>query len=222
MMASLSTLNQNFSTTSGSHSTSAVPSLGSLIFLVLADSGAAPTTPPTDNNADGLGTYSLVTTCVGNAGADTLRTYVRDALIGVSASTVFQSAPGATTGGGLAVLQIEGIPRSSLGAIVQSAVQTNQASGGTPTPTLANVPLLSSVIISAILNGSNPAQTLPHPGYTAVMFDGWSIPTAGVRAIGINSGETSAALPWGGNSASAFCSMIAEIDATQRMGAQCQ
>src|SRR5690242_10269025 len=109
-MASVSLLGTpTFNTTSGTHSVTATPATGDLIILVVANSGYTGSSAPTDNNADGSGTYTLIDSSQKNASADTLQFFVRDALIGSPTSTTFSHAPGATSGGGVVVVKVTGM-----------------------------------------------------------------------------------------------------------------
>lgn len=202
-----------FNTTSGSKSVTATPAVGDLIIIITANSGSTTTTAaPTDNNAGGGGTYTLINTAVKNASADTMQMWVRNALITSATSTTFTQAPGTTTGGGLLVLDVQGMGTAGSGAIARSGVQSNQAAATTPAPNLGAVPRLQNAIIGAVFNGSNAAGLSPRTGYTEIVDIGYNTPATGLEAMYRNSGETSATITWLNASATAFGSIAVELD----------
>jgi hypothetical protein len=142
---------ETFNTTSGTHTVTATPAVNDLIIIIVANTGSVSADAPTDNNSDGLGTYTAVATAVKNTSADTMRIFVRNALIGSNTSTVFTHAPGGTTGGGLVVLKVTGMTNVGLAAIRQIAKQKNQASGGTPTPVFSVAANTLNPVIGAVL-----------------------------------------------------------------------
>ena len=178
-----------FNTTSGTKTVAATPAVGDLIVLVVAHSGNTATTAPTDNNAGGGGTYTLVNTAVKATSADTMKVWVRNALITSATSTTFTTAPGTTTGGGLVVLDIQGMDKVGSAAIVRSAIQSNQAAGGTPAPVLGATPSITNPIIGAVFNATNPATMTPRANYTEIADVGYNTPATGLEVISRNSGE---------------------------------
>jgi len=203
---------QTFNTTSGTHTVVATPTFGDLIVIVAANTGNTSAAAPTDNNADGLGTYTQVNTCVKATSADTMKMWIRNNLIGSATSTTFSHAVGTSTGGGLGVFRISGLARTGLNAVRQSAVQSNQASAGTPTPVLGVAALTGNALIGAVFNATNAATMTPRASWSERFDIGWASPTAGVETMTRDSGETASSIAWGGTSASAFCSIVAELD----------
>jgi hypothetical protein len=203
-----------FNTTSGTKTVTATPAVGDLIVIVTANSGSTTTTAaPTDNNSGGAGTYTLVNTAVKATSADTMQIWVRTALITSATSTVFTQAPGTTTGGGLVVLDIQGMDKTGATAIVRSAIQSNQAAGGTPAPVLGAVPSSTNPIIGAVFNATNPAGMTQRASYSEIVDTGYNTPATGLEVMSRNSGETSATITWGSTSASAFASIAVELNA---------
>lgn len=207
---------QTVNTTSGTKTVTATPALGDLIVLLVAHTGNTASIAPTDNNSDGAGTYSLVNTCVKATSADTMQVWVRNAPIGSASSTVFTHAPGTSSGGGIGVFKVTGMSRYGLGSVRRSAIQSNQAGGGTPTPVLAAAALTTNPLIGAVFNATNAATMTPRssPAYSERFDVGYSSPTTGLEAMSIDSGETGTSIAWGGTSASAFCSIVVELDAS--------
>lgn len=201
-----------FTTTSGTKTVTATPAVNDLIVIVVAHTGSTSSVNPTDNNSSG--TYTLIDSSVKATSADTMRIYIRDSLITSSTSTIFTHAPGATSGGGLAVLKVTGMSRVGSSADRQSAKQDNQAAGGTPAPVFASAVLTDNPVIGAVFNASNPATLTPRgtPAYTEATDVGYNTPTTGLEVMYISSGETASTITWGSTSATAFCSLVLELD----------
>jgi hypothetical protein len=202
-----------FTTTSGTKTVTATPAVNDLIVIITAHTGNTSSASPTDNNSGGAGTYSLIDSAVKVTSADTMRVFIRDAFIQSATSTIFTHAPGASSGGGLAVFKVTGMSRTGTIADKQSAKQDNQASG-TPAPVFATNVLTANAVIGAVFNGANPATMTPRgtPSYTEAFDTGYNTPTTGLEAMYINSGETATTITWGSSSASAFCSIAIELD----------
>jgi len=205
---------QTFTTASGTKTVVATPTFNDLILIVTAHTGNTAATAPTDDNPDGRGTYTQVNTCVKASSVDTMKLWVRNGLIGSASSTTFSIAPGTTTGGGIGVFAVSGLARTGANAVRQSAVQSNQASSGTPTPVLGQAALTGNVLIGAVFNATNAATMTPRgtPAWSERFDVGYATPTTGLETMTINSGETGTSIAWGGTSASAFCSLVAELD----------
>lgn len=205
-----------FSTTSGTKSTAApaAVTVGDLCIVITAHTGNTSTTAPTDNNSDGLGTYSLIDTAVKASSADTMKAWVRDRPFGTTSTTTITHAPGTTTGGGLLAWTVSGIHRIGTAAIRQSAKQDNQAGGGTPTPVLGVAALTTNPLVGMVFNATNPAGLTARssPAWSEDNDAGYGTPATGREAAHINSGETATSIAWGGTSASAFCSIVVELD----------
>lgn len=214
-MASITLLGtQTFNTTSGTHTVVATPALGDYIAIVVANTGNTANVAPTDNNADGEGQYDRVNTCVKASSADTMQMWVRRSAIGSATSTTFTHAPGTSSGGGLGVFKITSMRRYGLSGVRQSAIQSNQSAGGTPTPVLGSSALTTNCLIGAVFNATSPATMTPRssPAWTENFDVGYSTPTTGLETMSVNSGETATSIAWGSTSGSAFCSLVAEFD----------
>tara|TARA_R110000868_G_scaffold37524_1_gene132671 strand:+ start:937 stop:2598 length:1662 start_codon:yes stop_codon:yes gene_type:complete len=202
-----------FSTASGTKTVTATPAVGDLVVIITAHSGNTSTAAPTDNNSGGGGTYTLVNTAVKAASADTMKVWVRNNLITSATSTVFTHAPGASTGGGLVVIDCQGGDKAGASAIVQSAIQSNIASG-TPAPVFGSAVNTQNAVIGAVFNASNPAALTPRTNFTELFDSGYNTPTTGLEVISDNSGETGTTMTWGSTSPSAFASVVVELEAS--------
>ena len=201
-----------FDTNSGTHTVVATPAIGDLIVIIAANTGNTSNALPTDNNNSG--TYKQINTCVKAASVDTLKAFIRDDLISAASSTTFTHAVGTSTGGGIAVLKVTGMTRKGLRAVLQSAIQSNQAAAGTPAPVFGAAALTGNAVIGAVFNATNPATMTPRTSFTERADVGYATPTTGLEVMSRDSGETATTQTWGGTSASAFCSLVLELDAT--------
>lgn len=212
-MAAVTLLGSSFNTTSGTHTVTATPAVGDLIVIIAAHTGSVSQAAPTDNNSGGAGTYTQAQNALKATSADIVGIWVRDALIASATSTVFTLAPGTTTGGGLAVLKVTGMTLSGLSAKRQSGSQANQAAA-TPAPVMGGVALTANPVIGAVFNATNSATMTPRTGYTEHVDTGYATPTTGIEIMSLDSGETAQTITWGSASASAFCSVVVELDTT--------
>lgn len=212
-MAVVSSLGNNIVTTGGTTTVVATPALGDLIVIVTCYTGIATNILPTDNNADGHGTYSLVVAALKNASADRVAIYVRADAIQRAASTTFTIAPGASSGGGLQVFKITGMTISGPAVVRQSGSQANGAAAGTPTCALAGAALTGNPLIGAVFNATNPATMTAPTGFTENLDTGYATPTTGYESVLASSGVTASTITWGSTSASAFGAVVAEFSA---------
>lgn len=217
--ATVAFLGGTFNTTSGTKTTTQTPTAGDLIVIITGHSGNTSAATPTDDNSDGLGTYTTVVTAVTAASADTIHIHVRNALVGSGTSTIFSHAPGASTGGGLGVFRVAGMIRVGATASRQVAKQDNQAAA-TPAPVFAALPRTGNPVIGAVFNASNPATMTPRssPVYSEAQDSGYGTPATGLESMFIDFGETSATITWGGASATGFGSVAVELEAVSHSG----
>jgi len=202
---------------SGTHTVTATPTGNDLIVIVTRATGNTAATTPTDNNVNG-GTYVLAqdpatnsASALKNSSADLMQVFVRTTFIQEPNSTVFTHAPGASTGGGLEVYAIRGMAKVGLSAILQVAIQANQASG-TPAPVLSAIPQANNPILTGVFNGTNPGGLTARTSYTRDTNAGYNTPTTGSNSAHLNNAEASATITWGSSSASAFSSFAIEFD----------
>lgn len=213
-MATVTLLGSIANTNSGTHTVTATPALSDLIVIIRFNTGNTTSTPPTDNNAGGAGTYTKITSSLKATSADLLEVYIRTALVASATSTVFTDAAGTTTGGGIIVYKVTGITRFGAAAARQFASQSNQSAAGTPTPVFSQAVLTGNPVIGAVFNASSPAGINPRltPSYTEDVDTGYATPTAGIESMHIDSGETGTSIAWGTASPSIFCDVIVEIN----------
>lgn len=209
-MATAAILGASVDTTSGTHTVTATPTLNDLIVLLTITTGSTASTVPTDNQG---GTYTTVASALKNTSADKMMIHVRNQLVSSAVSTQYSHAPGATTGGGIAVYRIAGMTRTGLQAIRQYAVQENQAAA-TPAPIFGTAALTGNLCLGMIFNATNPAAMTSPTSWTEDGDSGYNSPTTGYQVCRRNSGETGTTITWGSASGSAFCSGVVELDTT--------
>lgn len=206
-----------FNTTAGNHTVVATPTLRDHIVIIAANTGRTAAQPPTvsDNNADGRGTYARHTTTATKAtNVDSMWIFVRNALIGSATSTTFTAATSGDSGGGLGVFRTTAMSIVGLASIRQVAAQNNQGAG-TPGPVFAAAMLTANAGIGAVFNATNPAAMTPPAtggGWGEAFDTGWATPTTGIEAAHDSAGTTASTITWGSASASAFCSIVLELD----------
>jgi len=215
-MAAWGLLGSIFDTNSGTHTVTATPAVGDLIVIVIQGSNYIATTAPTDDNPDGLGTYTNVDRCAYNSNASTARVFVRDALIGNAASTIFTHAPGTTTGGGLAVFKITSMSRAGASAIAKSGRQDNASSGTTPTVswTGGGSASGSNPVLGAVVHISTTPFTKPSTFDTERVDASYTTPNCDIEIATDDTGNTDSTVTWGSNYAGGGGAVIVEFDST--------
>jgi hypothetical protein len=219
-VAGVSSLGSAWTTTAGDKTVTATPSVGDLIIIVAPATGVA-TSAVSDNNADGAGTYVKIgSSFTGWSTAGDLSMWVRTARIGSATSTVFTATQTSSTGGGLNVFGIFGMTRAGLNAIKQFAGQSTGTAGTGPAPTFAAAPDTNNAIIGAVCNAATVAgSVMVNPiGWTEAVDLVYSTPAAGLETTYQISGVTTPTITWGGNSGTAFGSMVIELDASTPTG----
>lgn len=200
-------------TTSGTKTVTATPSLNDLVIMWTAHTGNTSATPPTDDNG---GTYSLIGSALATTGGTkTVRAWVRDQPFSPSVSTIFSHAPGTTSGGGILVGRVIGVSKVGIDAIRQFASQNDQAGGTTPAPVFGAAARTENALFGFLMNDSNPANLTQPSGWTESNDQGYATPTTGFYACRISGGEANTTITWGSTSATVFCSAVFEVDATQ-------
>jgi hypothetical protein len=201
---------ETFTTTSGTKTLVATPAVGNLIILICAHSGNTSTAAPTDNNAGGGGTYTLVESRGKSTSADTMTLWVRNNLITSATSTTFSHAPGTTTGGGLWVGRVPGMSRVGAAAVRQSSGQSNSGAGAQsvfPAACLFDNPLITGLFTSGQSNPGTPAN------FTTVANLGYISPNTWFVAASRNNGHTSTTVTWS-TVTIAQCCLAVELDAS--------
>jgi hypothetical protein len=198
---------QTFNTLTGTKTNAGTPGVGSLLLIVSVQTGLITSTPPTDDQG---GTYTRAADVTKNITADLMQLWVRDQLTAGAVLHTVTHAQGATTGGGLVVLEVTGMKRAGHAAIRQMAVVSG--TGSAPAPTFPAAVLTANGVVGAVFNAANPATMTEPTGFTEVLDDGYNTPPTGIEVVRANSGITATTITWGSSSASAFGSLVAELN----------
>lgn len=160
------------------------------------------------------GAWTQVTTAVKATSGDKLWCWIRNALSTGAALTVTMDVTGDNgTGAVLFVARVSGMTRTgSNGAAKQSAVQSNQASGGTPAPAFPANALTGNPTLGFVANATNPATLTPPTNWTEQADVGYGTPTTGAEYVSRDSGFTGTTITWGSTSGSAFGDISVELD----------
>lgn len=223
MLLALATVGTSFNiyntnATDPKTATLAAAAQGELIVVVASYTGQAAAPVITDDNS--AGTYTEVTGGVAKAAsADKLWIFVRNSLLPATQSTIVSAARAGTTGGGMVIFRLTGMTRFGTDAIrnwattPQVGKQENQAAA-TPAPALPAAALTGNPTIGAVFNATNPATLTPPTSWLEKADLGYNTPTTGIEVVGRDSGFTGTTVTWGSASATAFCSVIVEFDAS--------
>ena len=189
------------------------------LFLIFCQAVGNTNTSPTCSDGNTGGTYTLVFTAGSLLSANTLSCFVRNALVPNTASTTVTVACGAHAAAEVCVVALSGAPAAGTAAVIQYAVQANQASSTTPAPTLSNAIIFGDIVLSSVGNATDPAgvsvsANTPIYTFTLAQNAGQTACGLGVEyTAGIFGTPATGAITWGSTSASAFASCALEIGA---------
>lgn len=216
-----------WNTTAGDKTITATPTVGDLIVIVAPSTGTTGTVGAisvSDNNSGGGGTYDRISsTFTGFSTAGGLDIWIRNALIVSGTSTVFTATQTGSTGGGLLIYRVTGMSIVGEGAVRGAGGQSAGTLGTTPAPVLlrrvgttysgTQAALTGNALVGAVCNGTNGTTTVTQPaGWTEDFDNGYNTPAAGFEACHINSGVTASTITFGSTTATAFASMVVELD----------
>lgn len=205
-----------WNTTAGNKAVVATPALNDLIVVVHGMSGFAggDTSVLSDNNADGLGTYTQIganplSSGGGTAGA--LWISIRNALVGSATSTTFTVTNSGDTGGGLTVIRFSGMTRTGASAALQNVGQSTQTESP-PVIAFGVATLTANAIVLGVFGEDNPAGVTPPAGFTEAIDTGWATPTSGVEVCWDDSGNTASSYSWSGGALTDHNEVGVELD----------
>ena len=217
-MAAYTALGGTFNTTAGDKTAIAVPVANDLIVVIHGISGWASgdNSVITDDNADGLGTYTRYGTATaplstGGGTACALWISVRDALIGSATSTTFTATNTGDTGGGLTVIAYSGMPRVGASAVKQT-IGESSASENPPTITFGATTLTENPVILAIMGEDNPPGLTQPTGFDNILESGWGAPTTGIHVSLDDSGNAATLFSWTGGALTDHNEVGIELD----------
>lgn len=196
----------------GNRTCAITPAVGDLLVVFCNASGNTNATPTCSDN-NGSGTYTLITTALKNTSADTLSVFVRTALMVNTTSTTVTVATGSNTAGEIVIVALSGMTQVGAAAVLQSAVQANQAASTTPAPAFSSSALTANVTLGAVANSTATAATMTEPtNWTERQDVGQGSPNTGLEVVSRDSGFTGTTVTWGSASSTAFASVILEMN----------
>jgi hypothetical protein len=209
-----------WNTTAGNKTVVATPAADDLIVVVHGMSGWASgdDSVVTDNNADGLGTYTRLgtpTAPLSNGGGTACALWfsVRNALVGSATSTTFTVTNTGDTGGGLSVLRFSGMSRVGIDAILQSIGESTQTENP-PTITFGATTLTGNPVVLAVMGEDNPPALTSPAGFTEAEDTGWATPTSGIQACWDDAGNTATLFSWSAGALTDHNEIGVELDTT--------
>lgn len=216
-MATVTSLGSTYNTTAGVKTVVATPAVGDFVFVIVQLTAISTDPTMTDDNSDGLGTYTKIGATYASTGTvKSIMGFVRNGPIGSATSTTFTMTPQAgDLGNGLQVFKATGMSIFGSTGCRQSSGQSNQTLGTTPAPVFGAAVLTGNPVIFGLVNATNPAAITPRssPAYTENVDTGFATPTTGVENNSINSGETATTITQASTSATVFSDYIVELNA---------
>jgi len=194
-----------------------VPAVGDLLVVIVTKEASALASPmvSADLTSSVAPTgFTLIRSQGHRSSAAHMSLFVANALTVNTTSRTVTIASGSDAGTGtiISVYSVSGMTRTGAAAVRGQGGQTNQ-SAGTPAPAFGAAALTANACIGAIYNATNPAGMTPPSGWTEGGDSGYNTgQVSGLETCHRNSGETGTTITWGSSSASAFASIIIELD----------
>lgn len=204
-----------------------VPATGDLLVVFVTKEASALSSPmvSADLTSDVAPTgFTLIRNQGHQASAAHMGVFVANALTVNTTSRLITIASGSDAGAGtiISVYSVSGMSRTGGDAVRGQGGQTDQAAG-TPAPVFGAAALTGNACLGAIYNATNPAGMTAPASWTEGSDAGYTTgQVSGIETAFRDSGETGTTITWGSASASAFASIIIELDTTVMdfMGAQ--
>lgn len=185
------------------------PAVGDLWVVFCKASGNTNASPTcSDNNG---GSYTLIKTALHNSSGDMLSCFVRTTLHVNTTSTTVTVATGSNTAAEIVIVAVTGMAKVGAAAVLQSAAQANQAASTTPAPTFGASANTANMTLGAIGYEGSTAVT-PPTNWTERQDSAQSTPTTGLEVATRDSGFTGTTITWGATVATAYGSIIVELD----------
>lgn len=205
---------ETWNTTSGTKTVTATPAVNDLIVIVFGHSG---NTADPGLSDDQSGTYTIVEDELTDTSASRFGIAIRNSLVSSAVSTVFTTAPGTTTGGGLVVLKVTGMTFTGGSADRQVGRQAFTTAATPTVPMDSGAILTGNAVIGAVYNQTNPAGLTPPGSFTERSDNGFNTPSRGLETASRDSGETGSTITWGSASASSFAAVVVELDTSSSL-----
>lgn len=185
------------------------PAVGELIIVYLNIADWDETNlDVTDNNSDGLGTYSEINHTTLD-GTHTISAWVRDALVGSATSTNFSVTAVNQTACVVGVLRFSGVTKTGLTAIRQENTNID-TSAVTPSVSFAGSTLTSNIVVAGV--GSGDTTQTPPATFTERVEANQATPTTALEVATVDSGFASSTITWGAASSTDWVAVAFEID----------
>ena len=187
------------------------PAVGDLLIVfcnVSTNTNATPTC--SDNNADGLGAYSLITTAAWGSSVSMGSAFIRNSLVGSATSTTLTVATGSNTAGQIGVIAVSGASGGGAAAVRQFVARENQG-GVIPSITFSVAADAANLLLGALMNSNvGGAVGTPPSAFTEQIDASQTLPTTGLEVITRDSGFSGTTIVWGTTS-SPHAVMVIEL-----------
>src|SRR6516164_9070703 len=163
------------------------PAAGDLL-IVFVQVSSSDFIAPTLTDSQGLGWTTLGTVTTTPGGSDIMAAYVANKSATASSMTVTAAPDGSTSAGmAMAVLRAHGTGGvTGNGAVRQTATQSSQVAGTTPSVTFSQSGTGLNPALFAISNDSNPAGVSAPAGWTQRDNIGYNPPSTGLTVATID------------------------------------
>lgn len=192
------------------------PAVDDLIVVMVHFSGSTDTSQTCSASANGVTTFTRVTSCLTNVGLFCAAIFVADALAtGTSSMTVSVDTPAdAANGCDISVFTVSGLSAAGSSAVRQAATpQENFVDDTIPSVTFASACLTGNPVLGIVGNKANPANIDPPSGFTEAADTGHATPVCGIETVYTDSGFTGTTLTWGSASSQEGGTLAIELDA---------
>jgi hypothetical protein len=212
------TANNQPSYTTGSFT----PSVGDLL-VVFVFTAAAVATDGSVSLSSGTPeslSFALVVSATRGTALDKVFAFIGNQFVSASGARTLTFDCGdddTATGCMIIAARVSGMTLSGASAIRQFAVQSDQPAG-TPAPSFAAAALTGNPTIGFVGNATNPAGLTPPTSWTELADVGFATPDRGSEYAHRDSGFTGQTITWGSASASGFCLIALELDASAGAG----
>lgn len=216
-MAGITYTGTAWSTTAGNKTLAVTPAVGDLLLVICSNSGRTAAQPPTVTiSVQGITFSRHATTFTTASSANSGWVFIADSLCTIASASTVTMTQSSDTGGGFVLWRVSGMSLAGQSAIRQVGKQDNAAIG-TPSITMGAACLTGNPCFGYVMNATNGTTTTAPPTtptWTEHVDTGYATPATGREACSVASGETRTTIPWTGASATAFGSILVELDAS--------
>jgi len=192
-----------------------VPASGDLIIVFVSKEASVAMASADLTSSVAPTGFTLIRTHLYQSSAAIFGVFVANSLTVDTTSRAVTIAAGtdAAAGTNIAVFSVSGMTQVNSLAIRQQGGQSDQTAGGTPAPAFPGAALTANACLGAVVNATNPAGLTEPSGWSEGSDTGYTTGQVnGIETAFRNSGETGTTITWGSTSATAFASIIIELD----------